>query len=380
LHLTRPAGNFRRVTDRPENSSQPYDALLVVSFGGPEGMGDVMPFLENVTRGRGIPRERLLGVAHHYELFGGVSPINEQNRRLIAALRAELDAHGQRLPVYWGNRNWHPLLTDTLGQMRDDGVKRALAFVTSAYSSYSGCRQYREDIERARAEAGRGAPAVDKLRAFYNHPGFVEPNAESLSAALAQIPAGRRAAAPVAFTAHSIPEAMAANCDYEAQLTETCRLVAERAGARHWRLVFQSRSGPPHQPWLEPDICDHLRELKTGGAADAVVHPVGFISDHMEVLYDLDTEARQVAAEIGLNMIRAATVGTHPAFVRMIRELIGERVGGDTARRALGTRGPSHDVCPADCCLPGAARPAAAAPRDTLAAKSAFTDERGAAS
>ncbi|HEY9285534.1 MAG TPA: ferrochelatase, partial [Pyrinomonadaceae bacterium] len=341
LHLTRAAVNFIRVTDRPGNSAQPYDALLVVSFGGPEGMDDVMPFLENVTRGRGIPRERLLGVAHHYELFGGVSPINEQNRRLIGALRDELDAHGPRLPVYWGNRNWHPLLADAVRQMRDDGVTRALAFVTSAYSSYSGCRQYREDIERARAAVGDGAPAVDKLRAFYNHPGFVGPNAENLSAALGQIPAERRAYARVAFTAHSIPGVTAAGCDYEAQLSETCRLVAGRAGARNWRLVFQSRSGSPHQPWLEPDICDHLRELKAAGAGDAVVHPVGFISDHMEVLYDLDTEARQVSAEIGLNMIRAATVGTHPAFVTMIRQLITERIDADAERPALGTRGAS---------------------------------------
>ena len=381
LHLTRAAGKFRRVTALPANLVEPYDALLVVSFGGPEGMGDVMPFLENVTRGRNVPRERLVGVAHHYELFGGVSPINEQNRRLISALRDELDAHGPRLPIYWGNRNWHPLLADTVRQMRDDGVRRALAFVTSAYSSYSGCRQYREDVERARADAGPGAPAVDKLRAFYNHPGFVGPNAENLAAALAEVPAERRAGAHVAFTAHSIPEAMAAGCDYVAQLTETCRLVAERAGAANWRLVFQSRSGSPHQPWLEPDICDHLRELKRAGGTDAVVHPVGFISDHMEVLYDLDTEARQVSAEIGLNMIRAATVGTHPAFVSMIRELIAERTDGDAPHRALGTRGASHDVCPADCCLPGATRPAPAATRGGAhAPTTVFTDERGAAS
>lgn len=375
------------MTARPENPDHAYDALLVVSFGGPEGMEDVMPFLENVTRGRGVPRERLVGVAHHYELFGGVSPINEQNRRLIAALRDELERRGPRLPVYWGNRNWHPMLADAIRQMRDDGIKRALAFVTSAYSSYSGCRQYREDIERARAAAGRDAPAIDKLRAFYNHPGFVEPNAENLRAALEQVPAARRADARVAFTAHSIPSAMAAGCDYEVQLLDTCRLVAERANAKNWRLVFQSRSGSPHVPWLEPDICDHLRELKLTGAADAIVHPVGFISDHMEVLYDLDTEARQVSEEIGLNLIRAATVGTHPAFVSMIRELIAERTEADAQPRALGTRGASHDVCPADCCLPGAARPAATAaapprPRggDAHAPANVFTDERGAAS
>ncbi len=331
--------------------AQPYDAILIVSFGGPEGMAEVMPFLQNVLRGRNVPPERMQAVAHHYELFGGVSPINEQNRRLISALQAELDANGPHLPIYWGNRNWHPLLADTLRQMRADGIRRALAFITSAYSSYSGCRQYRENVEQARTEVGADAPQVEKLRAFYNHPGFIGPNVEHVHAALAQIPAGRRAAARIAFTAHSIPQAMAAGCDYEAQLRETCRLVAEAVGHERWRLVFQSRSGPPTQAWLEPDICDHLRELKAQGATDVVIAPVGFISDHMEVKYDLDTEAQQLAAELGLNMIRAATVGTHPDFIKMIRELIVERLDPQTERRALGPRGASHDVCPVDCCL-----------------------------
>ncbi|HEX8503248.1 MAG TPA: ferrochelatase [Pyrinomonadaceae bacterium] len=339
--------------------SQDYDALLVVSFGGPEGVDDVMPFLSNVLRGRNVPESRMREVAHHYEMFGGVSPINEQNRRLIGALESRLEADGPRLPVYWGNRNWHPLLADTLRRMRDDGVRNALAFVTSAYSSYSGCRQYREDVERAREAVGDGAPRVEKLRAFYNHPGFVGPNVENLRAALEEIPPGRRGAARVAFTAHSIPSAMAAGCDYERQLLETCRLVAEGAGAAGWRLVFQSRSGPPTQPWLEPDILDHLRALKEEGVTDAVVAPVGFISDHMEVLYDLDTEARQLAVEIGINMVRADTVGTHPAFVRMIRELILERLDPALPRRALGTFPPSHDVCPVDCCMSGISRPGA---------------------
>ncbi|HEX8286324.1 MAG TPA: ferrochelatase [Pyrinomonadaceae bacterium] len=343
--------------------NQSYDALLVVSFGGPEGMGDVMPFLSNVLRGRNVPESRMREVAHHYELFGGVSPINEQNRRLIAALERELETHGPRLPVYWGNRNWHPLLADTLRQMRDDGIKNAAAFVTSAYSSYSGCRQYREDIERAREAVGEGAPRVEKLRAFYNYSGFVMPNAENLQAALGQIPPERRDAARVAFTAHSIPAAMAAGCDYVRQLLETCRLVVAgtgaRAGAFNWRLVFQSRSGPPTQAWLEPDICDHLRALKDEGVTDVVVAPVGFISDHMEVLYDLDTEARQVSEEIGINMIRAATVGTHPQFVGMIRRLIIERHNLAVPPGALGTLGPSHDVCPADCCPSGMTRPGA---------------------
>ena len=341
--------------------NQPYDALLVVSFGGPEGMEEVLPFLENVLRGRNVPPERMREVAHHYELFGGVSPINEQNRRLISAVERQLAEQGPRLPVYWGNRNWHPLLADTLRQMRDDGVRRALGFVTSAYSSYSGCRQYRENIERARAEAGEGAPAVEKLRAFYNHPGFVGPNAENVRAALDQVPAERRAETPLAFTAHSIPLSMAGGCDYEKQLTETCRLVAEAAGHARWQLVYQSRSGPASQPWLGPDICEHLRLLKQEGETDVVVAPVGFISDHMEVLYDLDTEARQLAGELGLNMVRAATVGTHPDFVRMIRELILERLDPATPRRALGALPPREDFCTADCCLPSPAlRPTSA--------------------
>jgi protoporphyrin/coproporphyrin ferrochelatase len=345
-----------------------YDALLIVSFGGPEGVDEVMPFLSNVLRGRNVPEARMREVAHHYELFGGVSPINEQNRRLIAALERELRERGPRLPIYWGNRNWHPLLADTIRRMRDDGIKNALAFVTSAYSSYSGCRQYREDIERAREQVGEGAPRVEKLRAFFNHPGFVGPNVESLRAALEQVPEERRASARVAFTAHSIPAAMAAGCEYERQLLETCRLVAEGAGLsvegagrESWRLVFQSRSGPPAQPWLGPDICQHLRELKESGARDVVVAPVGFISDHLEVLYDLDTEARGLADELGIKMIRAATVGTHPQFIRMIRELILERFDDKVPRRSLGNLPPSHDVCAADCCLPGATRPPARA-------------------
>jgi ferrochelatase len=321
-------------------------------------MDDVMPFLSNVLRGRNVPEARMREVAHHYELFGGVSPINEQNRQLISALEAELEENGPRLPVYWGNRNWHPLLADTLRRMRDDGVRNALAFITSAYSSYSGCRQYREDIERAREAVGDDAPRVEKLRAFFNHPGFVGPCVENLRAALERIPAERRPSARIAFTAHSIPGAMAAGCDYERQLLETCRLVAVGAGREHWRLVFQSRSGSPAQTWLEPDIREHLRELREAGAKDVVVAPVGFISDHMEVLYDLDTEARRLADDIGLNLIRAATVGAHPSFIRMVRELMLERINGNTPRRALGTFTPAYDYCAADCCLPGPARPA----------------------
>jgi ferrochelatase len=328
-----------------------YDAVLVVSFGGPEGMDEVLPFLQNVLRGRNVPESRMKEVAHHYELFGGVSPLNAQNRELVSALRSELEISGLRLPIYWGNRNWHPLLPDTLGQMKNDRIRRALAFFTSPYSSYSSCRQYLEDIQRAQQLVGPEAAKVDRLRVFYNHPGFIQPLVENLTAAIQQIPELRRETAPVAFTAHSIPESMAANCDYVAQLQETCQLVAERAKIHSWRLVFQSRSGPSSQPWLGPDILDHLTDLKAQGAKDVVVAPVGFISDHLEVIYDLDIEARKHCQSIGLNMVRASTVGVHPVFIRMIRELIAERMTPNPIRRFLGMRGPSHDFCPADCCL-----------------------------
>ena len=330
-----------------------YEALLVVSFGGPEGMDEVMPFLQNVLLGRNIPEARLREVVHHYELFGGVSPLNGQNRALIAALRIELEASGPNIPIYWGNRNWRPFLPEALQQMKQDGIKHALAFFTSAYSSYSSCRQYREDIQRAQAQVGAGAPEIDKLRVFYNHPGFIEPTVERVQQALRSIREQRRASSRVVFTAHSIPQSMSMGCSYESQLREVCRLVAAELGLHNWSLSYQSRSGPPSQPWLEPDILKHLSRLKAEGITDVVVAPVGFISDHMEVIYDLDTEARQHCAAIGMNMVRAATVGTHPRFIRMIRELILERMGEEPTRLSLGTSGPSHDVCPLDCCLPG---------------------------
>jgi ferrochelatase len=333
-----------------------YDALLVVSFGGPEGPDDVIPFLENVTRGRNIPPERLAEVAHHYALFGGVSPINRQNRALIAALQTELDAHGIELPVYYGSRNWHPFLADTLRDMRDDGVRRALAFFTSAFSSYSSCRQYREDIYGAQLEAGADAPEVLRLRAFYNHPGFVDANADRVRDALARIPAELRGDVHLVFTAHSIPRAMAAQCRYEDQLAESSRLVAEAVGARRHSVAYQSRSGSPQVPWLEPDVCDRLRELHEEGVTHVLVSPVGFVSDHMEVLYDLDVEAAALADDIGLTMVRAGAAGTHPAFVAMIGELIAERLGTVTERRSVGRYGPSHDVCASSCCLPGTGR------------------------
>ena len=328
-----------------------YDALLLVSFGGPEGMDDVMPFLENVLRGRNVPRERMLAVARHYEMFGGVSPINQQNRNLIAALQEELKREGPDLPIYWGNRNWHPLLPDTLRQMSADGVQNALAFVTSAYSSYSSCRQYRENIANAQTAVGPKAPRVDKLRAFYNHPLFIEANVAQIHAALASLDHQARAAVEFIFTAHSIPESMAANCEYAAQLQETARLIGGALETERWRVVYQSRSGSPSQPWLGPDICDYLRELNTQGMKNVILAPIGFVSDHMEVVYDLDYEAQNLAHELGMTMVRAATAGTHPAFVKMIRELILERTDNAPAR-FLGSRGPAHDLCAADCCLP----------------------------
>jgi len=336
-----------------DDVARTYDAVLVVSFGGPEGPDDVLPFLENVTRGRPVPRERLLAVAEHYQHFGGVSPINEQNRALVAALRRELATHPPALPVYLGNRNWHPYLADTIRQMRDDGVRRALALVTSAFGCYSGCRQYREDVIRALEAAGPGAPEVDKLRLFFNHPGFIEANAANLRDALDRFPADRRRVVQVIFTAHSIPMAMAHASGYEPQLLEASRLVAEATGAASWDLVYQSRSGPPHVPWLEPDICAHLESLASRGVRDVVIHPIGFLSDHMEVRYDLDTESREKAEGLGLTLVRARTVGTAPAFVAMLRELIQERMVERPERRALGTLGPSHDICPIDCCLTG---------------------------
>jgi len=345
----------------------PYDAILIVSFGGPETEADVIPFLENVLRGKDVPRERMLSVAEHYYHFNGKSPINDQNRKLIAALKKELAEHQIELPVYWGNRNWHPLLADTLGQMKKDGVKRALALMTSAFSSYSGCRQYRENIAVAREAVGEGAPVVDKLRVFFNHPGFIEAVADNTTDGLRQLLEVERGRAKLVFTAHSIPLPMAQSSQYQPQLQEASRLVAERvAGERGGRsdfdLVYQSRSGPPTQPWLEPDILAFLRDYKQSGGNDpVVVVPIGFVSDHMEVLYDLDTEARDLCRELGLRMVRVPCAGTHPRFVSMIRELILERIAVDEGsvnveRPALGLLGPNHDVCPADCC-PAPRRP-----------------------
>jgi ferrochelatase len=334
-----------------------YDALLVLSFGGPEGPDDVMPFLRNVTRGRGIPEERLAEVAEHYAHFHGVSPINEQNRALIAALRIELAEHGIDLPIYWGNRNWKPYVADAVRQMRDDGVERALVFATSATASYSSCRQYRDDLAQARRMAGEGSPDLVKLRHFYDHPGYIAANADGVRAALDTLPAGIRGTARLVFTAHSIPVSMndlsgpQANGLYAAQQRETARLVAEavRGPGAEFDLVWQSRSGPPQVPWLEPDIEDHLTDLAARGVTAVVVAPSGFVSDHLEVRWDLDKAARDTAAALGLGYARAATAGAHPAFVAAVRELVEERLSG-AEPRALGDLGMTGIDCPVGCC------------------------------
>ena len=343
----------------PPLADVPIDAILFVSFGGPEGPEDVMPFLENVLRGKNVPRERMLEVAEHYQHFGGVSPINGQCRDLIAAVQQECDARGIELPIYWGNRNWKPMLTDTLREMTNDGRKRAIAFFTSMFSCYSGCRQYRENLAAAMNDVGETAPLVEKVRMGFNHPGFINAQRDCLLEALGKVPAEERAKTKVLFCAHSIPKTMADNSRYEQQLREASRLVCEAAGHGNWELVFQSRSGPPQQPWLEPDVCDRIDQLaQAGDAPPVIVQPIGFISDHMEVLYDLDHEAAEACQSHGIFFVRAATVGTHPQFVSMIVDLIVERLSTDTPRPSVGTYGPSHDLCPANCCLyPQPARP-----------------------
>jgi protoporphyrin/coproporphyrin ferrochelatase len=307
-----------------------------------------MPFLDNVLRGRPVPEERKLEVAEHYQAFGGVSPINAINREFADKLQAELATAGHDLPVYLGNRNWHPMLADTLREMRDAGVRHALTFVTSAFSSWSGCRQYKEDIARAREEVGEGAPKLTKLRLFFNHPRFIAANLANLQATLDDL-ALVTPDLPLLFTAHSIPNSMAATSAYVEQLNETCRLLAEAVGNENWSLIYQSRSGPPHQPWLEPDILDHIRVLYEEGATDVVVHPIGFLCDHLEVLFDLDHEAKEICYSRGINMLRVPTPGTHPEMIHMARELIEERLHG-TAPQSIGELPPWPNTCPPDCC------------------------------
>lgn len=354
-------GAASKDTPKYDEAGHQYDAILVMSFGGPDKAEDVVPFLENVTRGRGIPKERLEEVGEHYYQFGGKSPINEQNLALIAALEEELAEAGLDLPVYYGNRNWHPLITDTMQQMVDDGVQRAVAFFTSGFSCYSGCRQYRENIVAAQ-EAVEGAPEIDKIRVFYNHPGFIYPMVDNVRDALSNWEADQRDDVHIIFTAHSIPMGQARNSAYEKQLKESCRIIAELLETDNYELVYQSRSGPPQVPWLEPDIVDYMEEIHEQGINDVIIVPVGFISDHMEVMFDLDTEALEAAEEMGMKMVRADTVGTAKPFVQMIRELVEERMTTNPVREALGQYDANHDICPVDCCLPGKrpARPATA--------------------
>lgn len=342
-----------------------YDAVLFVSFGGPEGRDDVIPFLENVLRGRNVPRERMLEVAEHYYHFDGVSPINEQTRQLIDAVQADLKELGIDIPIYWGNRNWHPLLPDTLREMKEQGVAKAIAFVTSAFSSYSGCRQYRENVFAAQDQTDFNDARFDKIRTFYNHPDFITSHLDHINEAIEKLPESEREDFRIAFTAHSIPDSMASGCDYVKQLSETCRLIAEQLDipVNRWRLVYQSRSGRPQDPWLEPDILDHIDELHQQQVKSLIISPVGFLSDHMEVLFDLDEEAAVKCQELGMNMVRAATPGLHPKFVRCVSKLIMERLKDDVPQESIGIYGPNWDVCPIDCCpapqRPG--RPAATA-------------------
>ncbi|MBF6273122.1 MULTISPECIES: ferrochelatase [Nocardia] len=339
------------------------DALLLLSFGGPERPEDVMPFLENVTRGRGVPRERLDEVAQHYLHFGGVSPINALNRELIAAIEAEFAARAVDLPVYFGNRNWYPMVEETVATMRADGIGHALVFPTSAWGGYSGCRQYDEDIERARA-AVDGAPELTKLRQYFDHPLLIDSFADAVRAAVAGLPAEVRDRARLVFTAHSIPVAadVAAGPPadgghlYSRQVAEAARLCAAATGFDDFDVVWQSRSGPPQVPWLEPDIVDHLEALSGKGVEAVVVCPVGFVSDHLEVVWDLDNEAAEKAAELGMAFARAATPGPDPRFARMVAELVGEHLDGNEPRRLGAVPGygctRNGAICAPGCCEP----------------------------
>ena len=337
-----------------------FDALLFLSFGGPEGPEEVRPFLENVTRGRDVPPERLDEVAEHYHHFGGVSPINRLNREIIAALEAELREQGRELPIYWGNRNWHPMVEDTVARMADDGVGEALVFATSAWGGYSGCTQYHEDIARARQAVGERAPNLVKLRQFFDHPLFVEANADAVRRAQADLgdPEAR-----LVFTAHSIPQRAddrpgpdGRPAWYSRQVHEAARLVAAELGVDGYDVVWQSRSGPAHVPWLEPDVVDHIEELHAKGVGSVVVSPIGFVSDHLEVVWDLDNEAAEKAAELGMGFRRAGTAGDDPRFAKMIVELIGEHTAEVRPRKlsllpAAGC-GRNGEACPPGCCAP----------------------------
>ena len=338
-----------------DDEARDYDAVLVVSFGGPEGPDEVMPFLDRVLAGRPVPPPVKARIAKRYARFGGVSPINAHTREFIAALEARLAAKGPRLPVYWGNRNSAPLLGDAMRQMAGDGIRNAVAFVTSVFSSYSGCRQYREDLFRAAEEADE-PPRIDKLRVAYNHPGFISAMADRVREAQATAPGG----AALLFTAHSLPLSMASLADYEAQLDEACGLVAERVGDDRWQLAFQSNNARTGDPWLAPTVEEALASIAASGRSSVVVAPIGFVCDHMEVVMDLDVEARASAEGLELGYFRARTVGTHPVYVDMVRQLVVERMSANPERPCLGERGPNADYCAPDCCLSG--RPGAALP------------------
>ncbi|HEV7811416.1 MAG TPA: ferrochelatase [Leifsonia sp.] len=348
-----------------------YDAILLAGFGGPEGQDDVIPFLRNVTRGRGIPEERLEEVAHHYRHFGGVSPINDQNRELKAALEAELASRGIDLPVLWGNRNWNPYLKDALTEANERGLKKVIAIATSAYSSYSSCRQYREDFAGALEETGlQGSIQIDKVRQFFDHPGFVEPFIEGVRDGLAEIEQKVPGIDPateveILFSTHSIPSVDAAKSGpaergfgdggaYAAQHLAVAEVVAQAAtdGVVGWQLVYQSRSGPPSMPWLEPDINDAIAELPAKGIRAVIIVPLGFVSDHMEVLWDLDNEAMESSEEAGLVAVRVPTPGTHHAYVKGLVDLVLERRDGVPVeqRPAMTKLGPWYDVCRPGCC------------------------------
>jgi ferrochelatase len=338
-------------------NSNTYDAFLLVSFGGPEAPEEVMPFLDNVLRGKPVSEERKKEVAEHYYQFGGVSPINAQNRALMDKLQTAFQENQIDLPIYWGNRNWKPYILDALTQMKQDGKRHALAYFTSAYSSYSGCRQYRENIQAAQAQIGEQAPNVSKLRMFFNHPHFIQVNANHIEDAYAKMNKTDKNKTFLVFTAHSIPIAMSENCDYEMQLHETARLVAQKAGFDHYRLVYQSRSGPPQMPWLEPDVCDFISSLDEKKHDAVLVAPIGFVSDHMEVQFDLDVEAKEAAQKKGLNFFRARSAGNDDLFVEMIVDLVLERMHDREDKKSIGRLGPWHDVCPPDCCTYTPRRP-----------------------
>jgi protoporphyrin/coproporphyrin ferrochelatase len=322
-----------------------YDAVLLVGFGGPEGPDDVLAFMRNVTRGKDIPEQRLREVSAHYEHFGGVSPLNGQLRELRLKLEHTLHNAGIELPVFWGNRNWHPLLTDTLQLIASTGHERVLAVVTSAFSSYSGCGQYLDDISAARVEVGSSAPTVDKVRNYFNHPGFINAQAAQVHDAL------KFTDDPyLLFTAHSLPISMAEKCGYVEQLQEAMRLVLETLGCGTGELVYQSRSGPPHVAWLEPDINDRIRTLSAESVNEVVLVPIGFVSDHMEIVWDLDTQAAQTAKDCNVSLTRAKTVGTHQAFVDGLCSMIEERISGSAERVAIGQFPALPDVCAEGCC------------------------------